>query len=300
MNQPFFRKKPLEKISSPDKLDEAMKVTNPGLWSVLIACLALVVGGIVWFALGTVPETAEARGIIFPDDGAVTVVAETSGKIQDMRVATGDEVGLHDIVAVIAQPELIAEIRSMQAAGAEQTVVSEKWQLYEQGVIRSQAYGIVLDAKNQNDVVEKNEAIMSIARMEDETSKYRVLCYVPADMARQLEVGTEVQVSPSYASREEYGYMYGYVTGIDQFPSSEEDIDSEVGDIHHVENVLDEGGDNVKVRISLEVDPEVADAANSALWSNGAGNSLEIPVGTECDIVFILSEQRAYELALGA
>lgn len=58
----LFRKKPLEHAAGPEKLDDYIKVTNPGVWSLLIACIAIVVAAVVWLAIGTIPTTLDIRG----------------------------------------------------------------------------------------------------------------------------------------------------------------------------------------------------------------------------------------------
>lgn len=37
MNDKIFRKKSVEKMSSPEQLNDYVKVTNPGVWMVLAA-----------------------------------------------------------------------------------------------------------------------------------------------------------------------------------------------------------------------------------------------------------------------
>ena len=69
----------------------------------------------------------------------------------------------------------------------------------------------MLDAKHVYDIVQANEQVVSLARMEEGTNIYQLICYVPADTARRLTTGMEIQACPSYVSREEYGYMYGYI-----------------------------------------------------------------------------------------
>ena len=52
----LFREKSLERVSSPDQLDDYVRVITPSVWVVLLAVAILVAGVIVWNALGTGPE----------------------------------------------------------------------------------------------------------------------------------------------------------------------------------------------------------------------------------------------------
>ena len=61
MNNSIFRQKSIDKVSSPEKLDDYIRVTTPSVWIVLIAIVMLLVGGIVWSVFGEV-EVHNANG----------------------------------------------------------------------------------------------------------------------------------------------------------------------------------------------------------------------------------------------
>lgn len=48
MNDKIFRKKSVDKMSSPEQLNDYIKVTNPGVWMVLAAIAVLLAGVCVW------------------------------------------------------------------------------------------------------------------------------------------------------------------------------------------------------------------------------------------------------------
>lgn len=52
MSEKIFREKSLEKVNSPEKLDECLKVTSASVWFLLIGIIALLVGVIVWGYFG--------------------------------------------------------------------------------------------------------------------------------------------------------------------------------------------------------------------------------------------------------
>lgn len=49
----IFNKKATEKLRSPDDLDKYVRVTNPSVWVVLAACIALLFGLLAWGIFGT-------------------------------------------------------------------------------------------------------------------------------------------------------------------------------------------------------------------------------------------------------
>lgn len=50
----LFRKKSLQKISSPEQLDDYIRVTTPSVWLVLLALIILLAGFLVYSFFGTV------------------------------------------------------------------------------------------------------------------------------------------------------------------------------------------------------------------------------------------------------
>lgn len=49
----LFREKSMERISSPDQLDDYIRVTTPSVWIALLALVILLVGILAWTVLGT-------------------------------------------------------------------------------------------------------------------------------------------------------------------------------------------------------------------------------------------------------
>ena len=73
MQDRLFRNKTVERISSPEQLQDYMRVTNPGIWMVLAAVIALLAGLLVASALVKVETTVSARGEI-PEAGSAIVM----------------------------------------------------------------------------------------------------------------------------------------------------------------------------------------------------------------------------------
>ena len=52
MNNGIFRQKSIDKVSSPEKLDDYIRVTTPSVWITITAIIILLVGTIVWGTFG--------------------------------------------------------------------------------------------------------------------------------------------------------------------------------------------------------------------------------------------------------
>ena len=54
----LFREKSLEAVESPESLNDYLRVTSPGVWLVLGAVVALLVGAVLWGVFGHISTTA--------------------------------------------------------------------------------------------------------------------------------------------------------------------------------------------------------------------------------------------------
>lgn len=70
MEKSIFRKKSMDKINSPENLDDYIRVTGPSLWLILGAIIALLIGFCAWGALGTI-ETRTIVGAVVSDGNVV-------------------------------------------------------------------------------------------------------------------------------------------------------------------------------------------------------------------------------------
>ena len=65
MNEGIFRQKSIDRVNSPENLDEYIRVSNPGVWLLLVSVIVLLLGACVWGALGhidsTVPTTVHVE-----------------------------------------------------------------------------------------------------------------------------------------------------------------------------------------------------------------------------------------------
>lgn len=60
----LFRKTSLERISSPDKLNEYIKITNPSLISILVAIFVIFGASIYWIFFSSIPKYMNITGVI--------------------------------------------------------------------------------------------------------------------------------------------------------------------------------------------------------------------------------------------
>ena len=107
MSSKIFRKVSLERLSSPERLDEVMNITDGRGWLALAAVGLLLASAIVWSFVGILPEKVEGRGILVRSGGVLEVVADDSGRVRDIPISVGDSVNEGQVVAWISQPEVL-------------------------------------------------------------------------------------------------------------------------------------------------------------------------------------------------
>jgi len=59
MKRSVFRKKNLDKVFSPEQLNDYIKVSNPSIWIVLAAVIILLIALFAWAFFGMIPGTNE-------------------------------------------------------------------------------------------------------------------------------------------------------------------------------------------------------------------------------------------------
>ena len=91
LNSSIFNKRAAEKLRSPDDLDKYLRVTNPSVWIVLGACMALLAGLLVWGIFGTVATSVNAKGTVESANSYVALVTpEDATRIHEGDRATVD------------------------------------------------------------------------------------------------------------------------------------------------------------------------------------------------------------------
>lgn len=71
----IFRKEALERLSSPEQLDQLMKIVTPRSWLPLVTLGGLLGMGLLWSFFGRIPITTTGRAVlVYTDDTAKKLV----------------------------------------------------------------------------------------------------------------------------------------------------------------------------------------------------------------------------------
>jgi HlyD family secretion protein len=107
----IFRQTSLERLASPDQLDQLVRVTDPRGWVALAAIAALLVTAGMWSVLGRVPEKVSGTGMLVKTGGIFEVGPTASGRVTDVAVEVGEVVTEGQVVARIAQEDLAERLQ---------------------------------------------------------------------------------------------------------------------------------------------------------------------------------------------
>lgn len=112
----LFRKVALERLSTPDRLDQTLRYASSKAWMALVASFLIIGASAVWASKGTIATTVTGPAVILRTGGMFTVRAQGNGQVVALKVAVGDRVKVRQVVARIAQPNLLDRIRSTEEA----------------------------------------------------------------------------------------------------------------------------------------------------------------------------------------
>ena len=76
MDNKLFRKNSLERVSSPEQLNDYVKVSSPGIWIILAAAIVLRIGACVWGIWGRLETTVPA--VVISKNGTTVCCCDTS------------------------------------------------------------------------------------------------------------------------------------------------------------------------------------------------------------------------------
>ena len=93
-----------------------LQVTRPRSWIALAALGCLVGSAAVWGFEGSIPSRISGQGILLKSGGVLEIAAGAGGRISDVAVNVGDLVSEGQVVARIAQPEILNQIRQVRLA----------------------------------------------------------------------------------------------------------------------------------------------------------------------------------------
>ena len=93
MSNTLFRKESIDRISSPEQLNDYIKVSNPGIWMLLAALCFLLAAGIVWSITGSLPTKVSVTGVMKDGQAICYLSTDDAAKVKTEQTVTVQAVG---------------------------------------------------------------------------------------------------------------------------------------------------------------------------------------------------------------
>ncbi|MEH1944906.1 MAG: NHLP bacteriocin system secretion protein [Nostoc sp.] len=107
----IFRKESLERLSSPERLDQLMQIVNPIDWLPLATLGIFILLGLIWSIFGRIPITVTGKGILIQPNQVVTFESPISGQLKSLNVKTGQCIDKGYILATIDPTDLKQQLQ---------------------------------------------------------------------------------------------------------------------------------------------------------------------------------------------
>lgn len=267
MGSKLFRQQAMDTVESPDRINDYIRVGGPSFYVWLLSILICVVSVCVWAFNTKINDFVKIKGIAFPHQHIMHVAAPLDGRITQVFVQKGDEIEKGDILLRYRSGDGIHELRS----NVEGTVLFHKIQ--------------------QENISSMEPCVYVLPNSQVDRMKEMIAFVTYADL-RKLEVGMQVQATPTDLKREEVGYMYGRIISINELPTSL----SEAKEIFKLEEFTSEifpSEASFMVRIMLDDDPQNKEGIH---WSHRKSDEVDIKIGTFCDLQIVTSRRSIFHL----
>ena len=229
---------------------------------------------LAWLLCGTITQTVTLTGVSFPQNGMRKIIIPNEGTVEQVLVQVGDSVQGGDIIAVIPNEELYSRLQQApDDANAFSIYVSD-------AIVRAPVDGKVSDVVEIGQMLHAGDSIATLVPDDQYSNQSEIRAYVPAAVAYQLSQGMEVQISPVYAPREQYGYLEGFISKVALFPLSASQIQNDLGGFENLLNIS-ENESIVEIRATITADNDT---------------KISIPdAGTQCDLQIITGQYHPIE-----
>jgi len=120
----LFRKKSLERLSSPERLDQLLVVVDRKSWIPLLTIGILIASLLTWAVFGRIPVNVEGRGILIRPRRVVEFQSPGPGRVVGLQVEVGERVRKGQVLVLLERPDLEEQLRLHKQKAAELTAQS--------------------------------------------------------------------------------------------------------------------------------------------------------------------------------
>lgn len=270
MDKSIFRKVSLERLSSPDKIDQLLYITNPYAWISLFGIILILVFVIIWSIFGEIPIKIEGNGMLMKSGGVLNIQNISAGMIEEINISPGD---------YVKEGEIIAKIKRIHDESAPISSVISPYS------------GTIIEVMvNRGGFIGQGDVVASVEPSDESTSSedIQAIIYIPISEGKNIKVGMSAYISPSTVKKEEYGFLMGKVSSVSSYPATFQGMMKILGNESMVKSLSSSGP-----VIALKVKLINSDSNPSGFeWSSKKGPDTKILGGTLCFGYVIVEKRR--------
>ena len=264
----LFNKEALEALDDHSEAQEMARVASPKVRLVLGAMVAMLVVVIYWCVFGTINYKVNAQGVVFPFGEAAPVSMPYDGTVGRSLVNHG---------AAVTYGTGIVEVRNALSTS---TVTSPR-------------DGVVISTLQTGTQFKAGEPVAWLLPQTQQMAGREMLCYVTYNDLRKLKIGQQVQATPANMERENWGYAYGKVVGIEQYPTTRQEIVSRVK-LDPLAAFIPDGQAMYEVRVTLD------EQDGALVWSRDKSRKVKVGNGSICNIQIITERKPVWRVLTGS
>ncbi len=190
----LFRKKALNEIASPEKLDNLINIITPKYWITLIAFFILTTFFILWSFFGNIPQRVHGSSLLIKPGGLVNVTASEDGRLLELYVREGDSVKKGDVIAKVEQQEIFNEIELLKSLKEDLKVKNTRIQAVQDEIRKglqmiAKELDVVLKAEKnllKSGIISLPKAIATEQKLKDTLNSIRMLELANLEAQEQL------------------------------------------------------------------------------------------------------------------
>lgn len=263
----IFNKEALEALDDHSEAEEMARVASPNLWIVLSAMVAMIVVVVYWCAFGTINYKVTAQGVVFPFGEASSISVPYDGTVSRSLVSHG---------SAVERGAGIVEIRNALSVST----------------VPAPREGVVIQTLQAGTSFKAGEPVAWLLPQKQQMAGREMLCYVTYGDLRKLKTGQQVQVTPANMERENWGYAYGKVVGIEQYPTTRQEIVSRLK-LDPLAAFIPDGQAMYEVRVTLDIQD------GHLVWSREKSRNVKVGNGALCNIQVITEKKPVWRVLVG-
>lgn len=264
----LFNKEALAALDEHGEAEEIARVASPKLRVVLAAMVAMMAVVLFWCIFGTVNYKVTAQGVVFPFGEAAAVSVPYDGTVSRSLVSHG---------AAVTRGAGIVEIRNSLSVTT----------------VPAPRDGVVIQTLQSGTPFKAGEPVAWLLPQTQQMAGREMLCYVTYNDLRKLKPGQQVQATPANMERENWGYAYGKIVGIEQYPTTRAEIIGRLK-LDPLAAFIPDGTAMYEVRVTLD------EQDGALVWSRDKSRDVKVGNGALCTIQVVTERKPVWRVLVGA